>query len=131
MVRYRVVDRHHPICQEQCPEDAHHFVKKFWDSRGLGACDGAILATKGQELVGFFRYYDYSNSWMYGAGTYVLSAYRSQGVAKRLWTAAIKEVQPIHIDVTATSAGAIKLLRSLEQRYTNISWHVHKYNKDE
>lgn len=127
MVRYRVVDRSHPICGDVCPDNIHHFMKKFWSSRNLEGCDGAIIATKGEQLVAFFRFYKYNYpTELWGAGTYVLSEYRSQGVAKRLWAAAIKEVDPSYIHVTATSKGAIKLLNALKARYTNIRWGIER-----
>lgn len=126
MIKYSVVDYGHPICQETCPENVSHYMKKFWTSRELGECDAAIVATKGDEIVAFFRYYYSPGERIHGAGTYVLGPYRSMGVAKKLWHHAIKAVKPRYIDVTATSAGAVRLLNSLQEKYSNIQWYIHK-----
>jgi len=125
MIKYSVVDWTHRICQETCPDDVSHYMKKFWASRELGQCDGAVVATKGDEIIGWFRYYN-GNSSLYGAGTYVLGPYRSQGVAKKLWHHAIKANKPSYIDVTATSAGAIRLLNSLKEKHKDIRWYISK-----
>jgi GNAT superfamily N-acetyltransferase len=125
MIRYKVVDYDHKICQERCPDDVSHYMKKFWQSRELADCDGAVVVTKGGEIIAFFRYYN-QGDWLYGAGTYVLGPYRSQGVAKKLWHHAIKSNKPRYIDVTATSAGAIKLLNSLKEKHKDIRWYIHR-----
>lgn len=132
MITYKVANCKHSVCQDKCPKYVHRLIKRFWKSRGLWRCSGAIVAHDNDGLVGFFRY-NRETYWdskgkrgirLRAVGTYVLSTYRSRSVAKKLWARAIKQVKPKQIEVVITSRGGSKLVVALKKKYKKIDWRV-------
>lgn len=126
MLRYVIVNRKHPICTSNYPTDIDRHMLRFMRRYDLTNCDGAVLAFHKKKLVGFFRYYHRKHGrWLYAGGTYVLSAYRGQGVAKKLWVRALKHAQPKSVDVGVVSRGGRKLVTALRKKFgRKIFWYV-------
>lgn len=128
MIKYQTVTKKHPICQEKIPSNLHYLIQRFWKSRELNNCgttSHAILAYDKDEIIGFFRYTSESShsgkfKYLYATGTYILPQYRSQGIAKKLWSKAIKESKANRVYVSLTSRKASKLINSLKQKHTDV-----------
>jgi predicted GNAT family acetyltransferase len=57
-------------------------------------------------------------------GTYILSDYRSEGVAQKLWAQAIKRMKAKQVEVVITSRGGARLVNALRKKYKKIDWRV-------
>lgn len=123
MIKYKIVHCFNDICYENCPYHLDEAFQRFWKSRALYSCDHAFIAQEGKKIIGFFRF-DNLEGTLYGAGTYILPAYRKLGIAKKLWNKAIKYYNPHSIEVCITSSGAEKLINSLKEYHSDINFCV-------
>lgn len=125
--KYILVDKNHPICKSKPPKQLNIRMKTFWIKRGLPKCTGTVLYMVDNNIAGFFRFSE-EEKVLYACGTYILSKYRRKNVAKNMWKKAIEQTNPHYIDITVTSFGAVKLIKSLQKKYKNINflieWHL-------
>lgn len=121
-MRYHILDKKHPFCRSSAPpEDATYSMKQFWKKHDLQSCSGAILATDKGKMVGFFRFeFDRPDKYLYATGTYVLSAYRRQGLGKKMWQRALRHIKPASVEVFISSPQGARLVTSLVRK--GIQW---------
>lgn len=124
MITYKVVGPEHDVCGFDYPADFPAVMKNFWKSRQLENAHGAVLAYDGKKLIGWFRWNYGSRAEIYAYGTYVLSEYRSQGVAIKLWRRALRATSAEYVHVFTTSYGGRKLCSALEKKFPKIRWYI-------
>lgn len=129
MIIYKVVNWKHDITDSDCPAYFDYRIKKWWKSMMLCGATHAILAfdKKGRKetLIGFFRFIKNKKDLL-ADGTYVLPAYRSQKIAKKLWHRAIKFAKPNYVEVHTVSKGGAILMASLARKYIKIDWYIYR-----
>lgn len=124
MITYKVVGPDHDICGYDCPSNIPTVMKKFWKSRQLENAHGAVLAYDGKNLIGWFRWNRGGYREIYAYGTYVLSEYRSQGVAVKLWRRALKAADVETVHVFTTSYGGRRLCSTLKKKFPKVRWYI-------
>lgn len=84
-----------------------------------------MVAFQDKRVVGFFRYYLESLSkhrlGIAAAGTWVHPDFRGQGLALRLWTAAVKSQKAVYrVTATTVSPGGVALVKAFSAKFPHI-----------
>lgn len=110
--------------QGHAPRYAESFVRDFLEYGEVSA-GSAVIAECGGDVVAFLRYKcGYARRVFYARGTWVRAAFRKYGIAGELWGLALKVTDPEIVQVSAASAKGLRLVRSLEQQHSAITWEV-------
>lgn len=130
-VKIKTVSYRHPICFSKCPKQLDPLMHKFWYTRNLSyiEADGAVIATDGDKIVGFFRYMVGKYKWydsIGGLGTYIMPEYRNIKLASKMWAAALKKIKPAFVIITMTSRKMNLLVKSLERKFPSIQFYTKK-----
>lgn len=124
----KLVDRRHFVCGTVFDLRLDARVRRFWQTRHLDLvhADGAVLVTKGDEIVAFLRYlvgrYSAFRA-IFGLGTYVLPEYRNRGLAQHMWHKAICETRAEFANIYLTSRASSKLLDALQRRHPKVVFY--------
>lgn len=134
-MRTLIVGWKHPVCCGNDPKGLQENevephpsmprqVKVFWKRWGLFCSDKAVIVLDDGELVGFFRF-SIDKKYIYAIGTWVHPDYRGQGMAKKMWTKALKSVRGKKtVTVTTVSEGGGALVVAMKKLFPNKKFNV-------
>lgn len=86
--------------------------------------DAALILHHGDTGTRSFLRYEMTGEIMHPAGTYVWSGARGEGVAMRLWQAAIRREHPKRVEVRTVTKGGRALVCAVAKLYPKIEFEI-------
>lgn len=100
-------------------------ARSLWTDWGLGECNGAVVVTTQNEIVGFFRFnWDAEECHIQACGTWVSLTHRGTGLARRMWRRVLRAFPIATIRAVGVSPGGKALIRSLRAEFPHLKWKL-------
>lgn len=91
----------------------------FWYCIETVNATQSVVATSGDEIIGFFRY-KISGKTLTACGTWVRTKYRRQGVATKMWEYALKKERSQSVKVITVSTYGRRFVRKFGIRHDTL-----------
>lgn len=103
----------------------HPEAQHFWEWYICAPEDYGAAVYWAGELVAFFRFGLWpDDAMLLPSGTWVHPDHRRAGLAKWMWTWAIRKHKPQRVDAHAVSVGGYQLVQSMQRAFPQVVFHT-------